>query len=72
MRHANDRYWHLADIVAEGSDVRFGVETGHHGPGFSCLLCATSSHSRALLDVAGPVQSAPDLWVCWLGSILRS
>jgi hypothetical protein len=42
MRHANDRYWHLTDIEAEAGDVRFGVETGPHGPAFSCLLSAIS------------------------------
>lgn len=50
------RFWHLTDIEAEAGDVRFGVETGHHGPAFSCLLCAKSG-LRA--DIRPPIPPIP-------------
>jgi hypothetical protein len=44
MRHANDRYWHLADLDAQAADVCLRVQSGRAQVAFRCQLMTQSGH----------------------------
>ena len=48
MRHANVRYWHLADLDAEAEDVCFRVESGRAEIDFRRRLMTQSGHTEGL------------------------